>query len=138
MIMLPTESVLPRLNRLRQQGQGKWAACCPAHDDSSPSLVLKEAADGRLLVHCFAGCDAKSVMGSIGLSLADLYPVNPSYPPPQAVNSRQLQQVRSRALDDRILLQVAQAALATGEKLSSSDEAAIEGALLRWDHGYEC
>jgi hypothetical protein len=31
-------------------------ACCPAHDDRNPSLSVRRAPDGRVLVHCFAGC----------------------------------------------------------------------------------
>lgn len=34
-----------------------WQANCPAHDDSTASLSIAEGDDGRLLVHCHAGCD---------------------------------------------------------------------------------
>lgn len=40
----------------RAAGRGKWTACCPAHNDRSPSLSIREEAAGRVLVHCFAGC----------------------------------------------------------------------------------
>src|SRR5437867_3238855 len=32
-----------------------WIAPCPAHDDRNPSFSIQER-DGKLLVHCFAGC----------------------------------------------------------------------------------
>lgn len=35
----------------------QWLARCPAHDDHQPSLSIKETDDGRILFHCFAGCD---------------------------------------------------------------------------------
>tara|TARA_B100000780_G_C21054421_1_gene423572 strand:- start:282 stop:683 length:402 start_codon:yes stop_codon:yes gene_type:complete len=62
------------LDRLEQVtgGKGKWMACCPAHQDKSPSLAVTEAAD-RLLVYCFAGCETSDVMAAIGLNVADLF-----------------------------------------------------------------
>ncbi len=40
---------------------GRWhggygTVRCPAHDDRHPSLSITER-DGKLLVHCHAGCD---------------------------------------------------------------------------------
>lgn len=55
-------------------GTGRYMACCPAHDDRSPSLSIKECDDGRLLIHCFAGCPAVDVLEAVGLSLSDLFP----------------------------------------------------------------
>lgn len=36
--------------------------CCPVHEDRTPSLSLKDGKRGRLLVHCFAGCDPHLVL----------------------------------------------------------------------------
>lgn len=44
---------------------GKGVACCPAHDDRTPSLSLADGADGRLLLHCHAGCDFRDIMGAL-------------------------------------------------------------------------
>ena len=55
----------------RQQGRN-WA--CPAHDDRSPSLSIAAGDDGRVLVHCHAGCSAEAVVQAIGLEMADLFP----------------------------------------------------------------
>ena len=41
---------------------GTWLACCPAHDDREPSLAIRDGDDGRVLVHCHAGCDQKGVI----------------------------------------------------------------------------
>jgi putative DNA primase/helicase len=51
---------------------GKWMACCPAHEDKTPSLAISET-DDRVLIHCFAGCATEDVIATIGLSLADLF-----------------------------------------------------------------
>jgi hypothetical protein len=70
--MTPTEILLPRLERVRQRGANQWSACCPAHGDRSPSLSVKELSDGRVLLHCFAGCSFEEVVSAIGLSINDL------------------------------------------------------------------
>jgi hypothetical protein len=47
----------------RKAGSG-WVARCPAHDDRNPSLSLKDA-DGRVLVHCHAGCPQRTVVEAL-------------------------------------------------------------------------
>ena len=45
-------------------------ARCPAHDDRKPSLSITDAEDGKILVHCHAGCDQLGVIAvlrSLGL-----------------------------------------------------------------------
>jgi hypothetical protein len=71
--MRPVDRVLDRLDGVRRNRAG-WSAKCPAHEDRSPSLSIAEGDDGRVLVHCFGGCDALSVVHSIGLALTDLFP----------------------------------------------------------------
>ncbi|MBK7393823.1 MAG: hypothetical protein IPI64_11085 [Chloracidobacterium sp.] len=55
-----------------RKSRGGYMARCPAHDDKSPSLSVKSA-DGKILVHCFAGCTANEIVTSLGLNLFDLY-----------------------------------------------------------------
>jgi putative DNA primase/helicase len=43
-----------------------WMACCPAHDDKTPSLSIQEGVDSTLLVHCFAGCGQALVIAALG------------------------------------------------------------------------
>jgi hypothetical protein len=51
----------------------KAMSFCPAHDDrSNPSLSLK-AENGRLLLHCFAGCQPEDIVSKIGLKMNDLF-----------------------------------------------------------------
>lgn len=38
-----------------------WLTLCPVHGDKRPSLSICDGEDGRLLVHCFAGCDPLKV-----------------------------------------------------------------------------
>lgn len=48
----------------RRSGQG-WVARCPAHNDGTPSLSINDGSDGRLLVHCHAGCDGSDVLAEL-------------------------------------------------------------------------
>lgn len=65
--------LLARLDRVRRVGAGKWVARCPAHDDRGPSLSIAETADGRVLVHCFGGCETLDVLGAVGLDFSALF-----------------------------------------------------------------
>jgi len=49
-------------------------ARCPAHDDHHPSLRIGIGADGRVLLHCHAGCTAEQIVAALGLKMADLFP----------------------------------------------------------------
>ena len=71
---MSARELLDRLEKVRKTGSGRWLACCPAHDDRRPSLALRELDDGRVLVHCFAGCSAHEVVSAVGLDLSDLFP----------------------------------------------------------------
>jgi putative DNA primase/helicase len=44
---------------------GGWIARCPAHRDLTPSLSITETADGRLLLHCFAGCSWRAIRDAL-------------------------------------------------------------------------
>ncbi len=41
-----------------------WTARCPAHDDRDPSLSINDV-DGRVLVHCHAGCHQRAVIAAL-------------------------------------------------------------------------
>lgn len=66
--------LLSRLDGVRQVGPGRWMAKCPAHEDRSASLSIREMDDGRILLHDFAGCDVSAVLTAVGLSFNDLFP----------------------------------------------------------------
>ena len=59
-----------------QAGGGGWVARCPAHGDDNPSLSVSRGEDGRILIHCHAGCSAEDVVQSMGLKMSDLMPAN--------------------------------------------------------------
>src|SRR5574341_2174616 len=74
---MKAEAFLSRCEKVRRTGNGTWIACCPAHEDHSPSMTVRELADGRVLVHCFAGCAVDAILGAIGMDFDALFPDKP-------------------------------------------------------------
>ncbi|MES2101675.1 MAG: DNA primase [Pseudomonadota bacterium] len=72
--MSGADAILSRVDKVRARGPGQWSARCPAHEDKAPSLSIKELPDGRILLHCFGGCDVQDVIAAIGLEVSDLFP----------------------------------------------------------------
>jgi putative DNA primase/helicase len=62
---------------------GTWTACCPAHDDRTPSLSIRDADDGKVLVRYYAGCDQERVITA--LRGRGLWANDPSRPPSHKV-----------------------------------------------------
>jgi len=71
--MRPADTLIARLSGVKVTGKGRWMAKCPAHEDGSPSLSIREMDDGRLLIYDFGGCGSLEVLGALGLSLTDLF-----------------------------------------------------------------
>lgn len=72
--MISIEDFLARLENVTQNGEGRWMASCPAHDDSNPSMSVAIGDKGGILVKCFAGCPAESIVAAMGLKMSDLMP----------------------------------------------------------------
>jgi hypothetical protein len=74
----PLERVLDKLEVAAcPDGNGEYLAFCPAHDDrNTPNLRVREAEDGRVLLHCFAGCSQDEVLSALaqkGVGKTDLF-----------------------------------------------------------------
>jgi hypothetical protein len=63
--------VLTRLQGVRPGGRG-WIARCPAHEDRSPSLSIREANE-KVLLHCFAGCAVGAICDALRIRLSNLF-----------------------------------------------------------------
>ncbi len=74
---MKVQVLLSRLQKVRSEGRHRWKACCPAHDDGTPSLSVRALDDGRVLLHCFAGCEVEAILDAVGLQFGDLYPDQP-------------------------------------------------------------
>jgi hypothetical protein len=75
---MSVERLLERLQKVKGRS-GSWTACCPAHDDKSPSLAIREES-GKVLLHCFGGCEASAIVEAVGMDMTDLFPPKPETP----------------------------------------------------------
>jgi hypothetical protein len=66
------ETLLSALDGVRENVSG-WSALCPAHHDKNPSLSIGVGDDGRVLLHCHAGCSPKAIIEAVRLTEADLF-----------------------------------------------------------------
>lgn len=119
---MAAENLLAKLDRVKRTATGRWLARCPAHDDKSPSLSIRELDDGRVLCHCFAGCSAAEVIGAVGLDMADLFPPRDTTDQgrPEARPFPAADVLRAVAFEAAVVLCAATSMLA-GEPLSAID-----------------
>lgn len=71
---MSASTLLDRLEHVRQTAPGRWLARCPAHEDRSPSLSIREIDGGRILLHDFGGCSTEDVLAALGLTMSELFP----------------------------------------------------------------
>lgn len=68
------ESFLNQLQKVRKRGAGKWSACCPVHNDRTPSLTISDD-NGMVLIHCFGcGASGNDVARALGVDISELFP----------------------------------------------------------------
>lgn len=75
----------------KKVGGGEWVMRCPVHDDSTPSLSLRER-DGQVLFHCHAGCSGRDV----GRALIDLGVMSADGSPANSMSSQEYEEWRKR------------------------------------------
>jgi hypothetical protein len=74
--MSAIEEIAERL-QARRVRPGRWIAKCPAHADRAPSLTIADGRDGRVLLHCFAGCPLDAILLHAGISMRHLFAASP-------------------------------------------------------------
>jgi len=127
------ETLLSHFDGVRETGYGKYIARCSAHDDRSPSLAVSEGDNGRLLLHCWAGCETENVLSAIGLKFSDIMPerVRPEHsyqPVRQRFDARQVLRVLR---PEAILVAIAAENIAEGITLSDDDRDRVFNAACR-------
>ena len=134
----PAETILSHLDHVRQRQPGQWSARCPAHQDRAPSLSVREAHDGSVLLHCFGGCRVGDVVAALELDMAALYPPRettgrePKRTPRLLTASQALELLKAEVG----LCAVAAANLAHGVALTEPDRGRLNQAAARiaWLH----
>ena len=123
--------ILSVLDGVRDRGRGQWYAKCPAHDDKSPSLSIKETSDGTVLIHCFGGCSVHDVVAAVGLELRDLFPANDVHYRPgrrPRWNPRDLLKLLSHEMT---LVVIVAGELSKGNPLTDEGKARLHKAYMR-------
>lgn len=85
--MSPIDDFLSRLRGARRTGPNQWESMCPAHNDTRPSLSIGVGDDGRVLIHCHAGCHMIQVTRALGVTLGSLFPGG-TIPSPRSSRNR--------------------------------------------------
>ena len=127
--MTALDTLLARLDKVRQRAPDQWSARCPAHDDGGPSLSVKAVADGRVLIHCFAGCDVEQVVDAVGLQLQDLFPPKDAEANGVAPLARRRLLTAGQALellgDEALIVGIVASDIGQGRALSDADRARV-------------
>jgi hypothetical protein len=127
--MTPLEKILERLPSARKSGNG-WSAQCPVHEDRRASLSVSQADDGKVLLHCHAGCATSTIVAALDLKSADLFPTKADVP--QVIRNKKpgrtfpCWEAAVEALER-------QYGKRTGLWMYEDAEGEYVGAVLRWD-----
>jgi len=126
------DTLLERLDQVKQTGPDRWMASCPTRPDKQPSLSIRELPDGRILVHDFGGDSVEDILDAVGLDMTDLFPDRPLYDGRKAERKPFSAEDALRCIDFEVLI-VYLAALETrkGNPLSESDFHRFELAVQR-------
>lgn len=114
--------ILAKLRKVRQSGPDRWTACCPAHQDRSPSLALRLMPDGRILLHDFGGCDIEAITDALGITVSDLFaePLARERLPAIRAPFSAMDALRCLARESRVIA-IAAADLTEGKPLTDAD-----------------
>lgn len=122
--MLDISKILERLDKVRKSGKG-YMACCPVHQDNSPSMSITEK-DDIILIHCHAcGANGVDVVSALGLKPDVLF----DKPFEREEDKNWL--LNAKADWDETIIIVAYEARRRGEPLSYNDYKTLKESLAR-------
>lgn len=106
------KDILPKLDKVKKLGE-RWVACCPVHNDTNPSMTMKEE-DGKVLIHCFA-CQAngQEVVAALGLPASVLFRDSKRQAIPQ--------KVIEAAKEDAYFIAIFESEKAKGSRITHND-----------------
>ena len=122
---MKADLIIERLEHVRASGKNRWIARCPAHKDSSPSLVISQPDNERVLIHCHAGCSTGDILDSIGLDWGALMPdKGMTYSATRITR-------KDEPIVDQMLIEISKSMVSRGERMTEADKSAVLGARLR-------
>lgn len=127
---MTAEALLSKLEKVKRTGAGSWQARCPAHDDKGPSLTIRETDEGKVLVHCFAGCSVHDVVGAVGIDISDLFPPRQHHGKRERRPFATADILRCIAFE-ALVVAAAGAALLSGHPFSATDRERLMAAVSR-------
>ena len=126
--MISIDQIAGQLDKVHRTKNG-YMACCPAHEDRSQSLSITEA-DGRILMHCFAGCGIDEITQALGISVIDLFP-DASRDRHQQVPEFKRRQYEELLTHERLVKMMVDQLHTTNTKPTEADKARAELAVTR-------
>jgi DNA primase len=125
------EILLSRLNKVKGRN-GSWTACCPAHEDKSPSLAIREEG-GKVLLHCFGGCAPADVVAAVGMDMTDLFPPRQEQDYAKAANAPRFfaADLLRCIAHEAAIVQIAAYDLAAGKAIPEADRKRLQVAYER-------
>ena len=130
-------TLLNRLEYVSQTGDS-YRARCPVHQGKSrASLSIKSCEDGRILIHCFAGCEPLEILKVCGLEMTDIMPERLThYATPQekrkwrdAATMRDWEKARNTIQQEARVVWVAGKQIKDGNPLNDVDDKRLDEAL---------
>ena len=128
------DKILPLLDKVKKKGDNSWMACCPAHDDKNPSLVITEV-DSKVLLHCFSHqCDVSDIVHAVGLELSDLFPEQIKVEGGRPIKKRRFpaKAILEALAEELAITEIGLAALSNGGTLNEKARARMKQASNRF------
>lgn len=76
------QDFLRKFNKVKSGGSaGQYTALCPVHGDNRNSLSIAAGEDGRILLHCHAGCSAEDICAAVDVDVKELFADKPQTSP---------------------------------------------------------
>jgi len=128
------DKLLTRLEKVKAKGDNSWMACCPAHDDKNPSLIVTEK-DDRVLIHCFShDCNVSDIVQAVGLELSDLFPEQIKVEGGRPIKKKRFpaEAVLEALADELAITEIGLAVLASGGTLNQKAQTRMKEASNRF------
>ena len=122
------QNIISKLDKVKKTKNG-WVACCPVHNDKTPSMHIKLAGD-VILMHCMS-CQANGsdVCRELGLSMSELWEK-----PAQRIEGYIPQRIKDQSIEDVFFIDLYEQARREGKQETLEEYRRYKLALQRSKH----